>query len=218
MPAFTCDACGKAFDLPASVVEKYPNWTPTACMDCRDKTPARGRSKAKTKAGKSRGSVPGENLTTTQVLERFSEGPDTGVFTDGSCQGNPGRGGWGAVYTRSGEVVEQRNGAEPETTNNRMEFTAIIEGLRMLPETSSETIYTDSQLVVNTLTKWAAGWEKRGWKRKDGPVKNLDLVKCAFELALSHPNVTIAWIKAHDGSRWNEYADAVATGYLRDEL
>lgn len=152
------------------------------------------------------------------MLEGFSEGPDTGVFTDGSCQGNPGRGGWGAVYARSGEVVEQRNGAEPETTNNRMEFTAIIEGLRMLPETSSETIYTDSQLVVNTLTKWASGWEKRGWKRKDGPVKNLDLVKCAYKLALSHPNVTVAWIKAHDGSRWNEYADALATGYLRDEL
>ena len=132
--------------------------------------------------------------------------------------GEPGRGGWGSVYTRGGEVVEQRNGADPETTNNRMEFTAMIEGLLMLPEDSTETIYTDSQLVVNTLTKWAAGWQKRGWKRKDGAVKNLELVKRAYELVQSHPNVTLTWIKAHDGSRWNEYADALATGYMRDEL
>ena len=94
----------------------------------------------------------------------------------------------------------------------------MIEGLLMLPEDSTESIYTDSQLVVNTLTKWAAGWQKRGWKRKNGPVRNLELVKRACELAQSHPDVTISWIKAHDGSRWNEYADALATGYMRDEL
>ena len=216
MPTFTCQTCGDEFELAASVVEKYPNWTPKACMKCRDTKPA--KSAPQRRSSSKKGTVAGENLTTAQVLNRFKEGPDTGVFTDGSCQGNPGRGGWGSVYTRGGEVVEQRNGADPETTNNRMEFTAMIEGLLMLPEDSTETIYTDSQLVVNTLTKWAAGWQKRGWKRKDGAVKNLELVKRAYELVQSHPNVTLTWIKAHDGSRWNEYADALATGYMRDEL
>jgi len=216
MPSFTCQSCGSEFELSPSVLSKYPNWTPKACLKCRDKGSKPAAPRRKTKASK--GTIPGENLTTAEVLARFSGGPDTGVFTDGSCQGNPGRGGWGSVYTRAGEVVEQRNGADPETTNNRMEFTAMIEGLLMLPEDSTESIYTDSQLVVNTLTKWAAGWQKRGWKRKNGPVRNLELVKRACELAQSHPDVTISWIKAHDGSRWNEYADALATGYMRDEL
>ncbi|MCA9853893.1 MAG: ribonuclease HI, partial [Dehalococcoidia bacterium] len=102
------------------------------------------------------------------------------------------------------------------TTNNRMELTAMIEGLRMLAPDESTSVYSDSQLVVNTLTKWAAGWEQRGWKRKEGPVKNLDLVQQAWELARARPHARIQWIKAHDGSRWNEYADALATTYLRD--
>ena len=214
MPNFVCQTCGDAFELPPAVAAKYPNWTPKACTRCRDRKPAA----TKRTSPKRRGSTPGESLTTAEVLERFDAGPDTGVFTDGSCQGNPGPGGWGSVYARDGAVVEERYGADPATTNNRMEFTAMIEGLLMLPENSSATVYTDSQLVVNTLTKWAAGWEKRGWKRKDGPVKNVELVQRAYELAQARPSVTIAWIKAHDGSRWNEYADSLATAYLRDEL
>src|SRR5690606_29411009 len=107
---------------------------------------------------------------------------------------------------------------EERTTNNRMELTAMIEGLSMLAPEDTDTVYSDSSLVVNTLTKWAEGWEKRGWKRKEGPVKNLDLVQRAYELAKERPNVRIEWIRAHDGSLWNEYADALATAYLRDEL
>ena len=72
------------------------------------------------------------NLTTAQILKRFAGGPDTGVFTDGSCAGNPGPGGWGAVYVRGGVVLAQEHGADPATTNNRMEFTAMIAGLRFL--------------------------------------------------------------------------------------
>jgi ribonuclease HI len=113
-------------------------------------------------------------------------------------------------------VLEERHGHEPDTTNNRMEFTAMIAGLRMLAPDESANVYSDSLLVVNTLTTWAAGWEKRGWKRKEGPVKNLDLVQQAWELAQSRPHARIQWIKAHDGSRWNEYADALATTYLRE--
>ena len=99
-----------------------------------------------------------------------------------------------------------------------MEFTAMIHGLEMLGPAEEMDVYTDSQLVVNTLTQWAAGWKRNGWKRRDGEVKNLDLVRLAYELFLERPNVRIRWIKAHDGSLWNEYADALSTAYLRSEV
>ena len=87
---------------------------------------------------------------------------------------------------------------------------ALIAALERLPEDAAVTIYSDSRLCVDTLTKWAAGWKRRGWKRKGGPIANLELVRAAYALAQSHPEVRIEWIKAHDGSRWNEYADALA--------
>jgi ribonuclease HI len=152
------------------------------------------------------------------VLERFHDGPTTGVFTDGSCSGNPGPGGWGALLVRDGELVEARHGADPDTTNNRMELTAMIEGLSMLAPDEAIDVYSDSRLVVDTLTQWAAGWERNGWRRKDGEVKNLDLVKRAYTMARARPRARIQWIRAHDGSRWNEYADSLATAYLRSEV
>ena len=103
-------------------------------------------------------------LTTAQVLERYSGGPQSGVFTDGSCIGNPGPGGWGAVRVQDGAVVERRHGADAHTTNNRMELTALIEGLSMLAPDEPADLYSDSRLVVDTVTKWAAGWERRGWR------------------------------------------------------
>jgi len=157
-------------------------------------------------------------MTTAQVLVHFSTGPDSGVFTDGSCSGNPGPGGWGVVRVRDGEIVAERHGVAIETTNNRMEFEAVIAGLVMIEPTEAEDIYSDSNLVVKTLNEWAAGWARRGWKRKTGPVKNLDLVQRAYALAKERPRVRIRWIRAHDGARWNEYADALATAYLRKEI
>jgi ribonuclease HI len=157
-------------------------------------------------------------LPVAQVLERFSKGPTDGLFTDGACSGNPGPGGWGAVYVQHDTVIEQAYGQADSTTNNRMELTALIAGYRMLPEDADVTIYSDSQLCVRTINEWAAQWEKRGWKRKGGAVKNLELVQEAYALAKAHPHTELRWIKAHDGSRWNEYADALATAYLRDEL
>ncbi|MFZ0013392.1 MAG: RNase H family protein, partial [Acidimicrobiia bacterium] len=78
-------------------------------------------------------------------------------------------------------------------------------------------VYTDSQLTVNILTQWAAGWKARGWKKKSpGPIANLELVKEAYDLSQALPNAHIRWIKAHSGNRWNEYADALATAYRRD--
>jgi len=122
------------------------------------------------------------------------------------------------VYVRQGTVLAQEHGASPDTTNNRMEFTAMIAGLRFLGPAEEVDVYTDSALVVNTLTQWARGWERNGWRRKDGEVKNLELVREAYELARERPLAHIRWIRAHDGSRWNEYADALSTAYLRTEV
>ena len=154
-------------------------------------------------------------LSPEEVLERYSEGPDSGVFTDGSCEGNPGPGGWGYVWVENGEIVQQDCGYDPETTNNRMELRALIEAFRALPKDAEITVHSDSQLCVKTVNEWAAGWEKRGWRRKSGPIANLELVKELYAAANQHPNVELRWIKAHDGSRWNEYVDALANHYQR---
>ena len=153
-------------------------------------------------------------LTTEQVLERYSSGPKSGVFTDGSCEGNPGPGGWGFVWVENDEIVEERCGSDAATTNNRMELTALIEALRILPDDAETAVYSDSQLCVKTVNEWAAGWEQRGWMRKSGPIANLELVKQLYALARAHLGVRIEWISAHDGSRWNDYADALASRYL----
>lgn len=158
----------------------------------------------------------GALLTPAQVLARFDGGPKSGVFTDGSCEGNPGPGGWGYVWVADDRIVAEDRGTDPDTTNNRMELTALIEAYRRLPEDAALTVYSDSQLCVNTINQWAAGWEARGWRRKGGPIANLELVKQLWHLAGTHPRVKLAWIRAHDGSRWNEYADALASGYLRE--
>jgi ribonuclease HI len=185
-------------------------------MSCSRKRQKQGNQ---AKAGSKGASETRErSLSRREVLERFHRGPDEGIFTDGSCQGNPGPGGWGAVWVKDGQVMEERHGYEASTTNNRMELRAIIEGLSMVGENEETKLYTDSRLAVDTLTKWAEGWEKRGWRRKDGEVKNLELVQQAYSLKKKRPGVHITWIRAHDGSRWNEYADALSTAHLREEL
>jgi ribonuclease HI len=159
-----------------------------------------------------------ELLTCDEVLARYAGGPTDGVFCDGSCEGNPGPGGWGMVRVENNQVVDQKFGTDPDTTNNRMELTALISAYRELPEDAVVTVYSDSQLCVNTVNEWAAGWERRGWRRAKGPIANLELVKELYRLAQRHPGATLTWIKAHAGSRWNEYADALASSYMRDTL
>jgi len=154
-------------------------------------------------------------LTPDEVLCRYKDGPSSGVFTDGSCEGNPGPGGWGVVWVDDGRIVAERRGSDPQTTNNRMELRALIEAFRLLPADSPATVYSDSQLCVKTVNEWAAGWEQRGWRRKGGAIANLELVQRLWALANAHPKVSLRWIRAHDGSKWNEYADALANGYLR---
>ncbi|HLF43840.1 MAG TPA: ribonuclease H [Acidimicrobiia bacterium] len=159
----------------------------------------------------------GSDLTTSEVLASFTDGPLSGVFTDGASEGNPGPGGWGAVHVIDDEIIDQAQGSEPHTTNNKMELTALIHGLRMLPTDFETTVYTDSQLIVNIVTKWADGWQARGWtKKSSGPIANLELVKEAHALYQQRPRVRLEWIKAHNGYRWNEYADALATAYRRE--
>jgi ribonuclease HI len=155
-----------------------------------------------------------ELLRPDEVLQRYTSGPKTGLFTDGSCEGNPGPGGWGVVWVEDDEIIAERSGFDSGTTNNRMELQALIAAYELLPVDADVTVYSDSQLCVKTVNEWAAGWEKRGWKRKSGPIANLELVKQLYALAGDHPTVKLQWIKAHDGSRWNEYADALASAYL----
>lgn len=147
------------------------------------------------------------------VLRRYKAGPQSGVFTDGSSIPNPGPGGWGAVYVENGKIIKQECGHDPDTTNNRMELTALINGYKMLPPDAQVTMYSDSNLCVSTINQWAAGWERAGWKRKTGAIANLDLVKELYALSKSRPGVKLEWIKAHNGWLWNEYADCLSTSW-----
>jgi len=225
MPEFECQVCGDRFDVPNAALEKYPGWEPKYC---RDHSPSAKRVKggASKSAGKRTSSTRArapessreENLTRAEVLAKYTEGPDTGIFTDGSSHPNPGPGGWGFVWVLDGEIQLEQHGAADETTNNRMEMTALIEAYRSLPEDAAVTVLTDSQLCFNTITQWAPGWERKGWKRKGGALKNLDLVKELLALYRAHPNCPMKWMRAHAGSRWNEYADSLATAWRRSEL
>ena len=214
---FTCQTCGKEFALGQDVLDRYPGWTPRECMDCRNRggrraTPSASASRPSSSASRTKT----RDLTVAEVLSSFTEGPDTGVFVDGASEGNPGPGGWGAVYVIDGEIVDEAMGSDPYTTNNKMELTALIAGLRMVPLDAEIDVFTDSQLVVNIVTKWADGWKAKGWtKKSSGPIANLDLVKKAHALYKERPGVRLQWIKAHNGHRWNEYADALATSYRR---
>jgi ribonuclease HI len=217
MPEFTCTSCGSTFTLPEDVLARYPGWTPRSCRRCRDGKGAGGGGVGRGPAPTARRSGE-EHLTVAEVLAKYAKGPDDGVFIDGSAIPNPGPGGWGAVYVVAGEVVAQDYGHEPRTTNNRMELTALIKGYDLVPAGTPVTVYTDSRLAVDTITKWAAGWERRGWVRKGGAVQNLELVQELYARAKARPDITLTWIKAHAGSRWNEYADSLSTAWARDDL
>jgi len=119
------------------------------------------------------------------------------------------------VWVENDVIRAQKSGVDPETTNNRMELTALIEAFGMLPGDAEVTVYSDSELCVKTVNEWAGGWEARGWRRKGGEIKNLELVKKLYALARAHPLARLRWIRAHDGSRWNEYVDALASAYMR---
>lgn len=138
------------------------------------------------------------------------------IFTDGACRGNPGPGGWGAIL-RSAGTEKLLSGAEPDTTNNRMELTAAIEALKALKRPCTVNLTTDSQYVRKGITEWLPGWMARGWKTAaKEPVKNVDLWQALYAEAQKH---TIAWhwVKGHSGHVENEQADALANQAI-DEM
>lgn len=139
------------------------------------------------------------------------------IFTDGACSGNPGPGGWGAVLRYNG-VEKELSGGEESTTNNRMELTACIEALSALKEPCKVTLTTDSQYVVNGITKgWAESWKKNGWKKSDKkPALNPELWDELLGLTAKH-EVEFVWIKGHNGHPENERCDALAVSAINKD-
>ncbi len=131
------------------------------------------------------------------------------IWTDGACKFNPGPGGWGA-YLVWGEKTLELCGGEEETTNNRMELTAVIEALSAVKRPVPMTVYLDSQYVKNGIDSWIAGWKRKGWRTASGqPVKNVDLWKKLDQLVSTH-DIDWQWVKGHAGEEGNEKADELA--------
>ena len=131
------------------------------------------------------------------------------IYTDGACRGNPGRGGWGAILVFGG-VEKELSGGEPMTTNNRMELRGPIEALKLLKEKCEVEIYSDSAYVVDAFTKgWVYGWKNNGWKRKDGPLKNPELIRELYDLCQIH-NVKWVKVKGHADNEINNRCDELA--------
>ncbi|OAM26864.1 MULTISPECIES: ribonuclease HI [Eikenella] len=131
------------------------------------------------------------------------------LYTDGACKGNPGPGGWG-VLLRYGAHEKELCGGEPDTTNNRMELTAVIRGLQALTRPCRVAIHTDSQYVKNGMESWIHGWKRNGWKTAaKKPVKNAELWQQLDQLVVRH-QVSWQWVKGHAGHAENERADQLA--------
>lgn len=131
------------------------------------------------------------------------------IYTDGACSGNPGPGGWAAILTY-GENERELSGGESATTNNRMELMAVISALTALKESCEVELWTDSQYIEKAINEgWLAGWKCRGWKRKGGELKNIELWQELDRLLGLH-RVNFNWLKGHDGHEYNERCDALA--------
>ena len=131
------------------------------------------------------------------------------IWTDGACKGNPGMGGWGA-YLIYGKHVKELFGGEKETTNNRMELTAVIEALRLLNRPCKIVLHVDSSYVKDGITKWIDGWKAKNWRTANKqPVKNVDLWQ-ALEEQIARHEIEWRWVKGHAGIEGNEKADQLA--------
>ncbi len=134
------------------------------------------------------------------------------LFTDGACRGNPGPGGWGALIRLKGQPSTEKSlcGGAENTTNNKMELQAAIEGLKALKEPCEVMLYTDSKYVMQGMTEWLQGWKAKGWKTAaKKPVKNVEFWQALDEQVARH-KVAWQWVKGHSGHRENEIADQLA--------
>ena len=134
------------------------------------------------------------------------------IYTDGACSGNPGPGGWGAILRYQGKEKEI-SGAEPATTNNRMELMAAIVALESLKRKCKVDLYTDSQYVQKGVMEWMKGWKAKGWKKKGG-LANVELWQ-RMDKAVEKHDVKFHWVRGHNGHPENERADELATGAIK---
>lgn len=149
------------------------------------------------------------------------------IYTDGACEPNPGAGGWACILLfidTKGTIIAERelSGGVPSTTNNRVEITAVLKGLQILTRPSIVAIYSDSKYVVDGIGSWLdgeprsghvgwmVGWQRKGWTRKDGELKNVDLWKTALAEVKRHRCVTMTWVKGHNGDYYNGRCDTLA--------
>jgi len=138
------------------------------------------------------------------------------IYTDGACRGNPGPGGWGVVLRYQGNL-KTLNGFESETTNNRMELTAVIEGLRALTRSCDIELHTDSKYVMQGVNEWLSNWKRNGWKTAaKKPVKNIDLWQQLDDEVARH-EIDWNWVKGHSGIEDNEFADQLANAAIDAE-
>jgi ribonuclease HI len=139
------------------------------------------------------------------------------MYTDGACRGNPGPGGWGVVLRFQGSH-KTLQGYAAETTNNRMELTAVIEGLKALKRSCAVELFTDSKYVMQGLTEWLANWKRNGWKTAaKKPVKNIDLWQ-QLEAEVTQHQVDWNWVKGHAGIEDNELADQLANAAIDKKM
>lgn len=149
-------------------------------------------------------------FTFKKINSKAANMKEINIYTDGACSGNPGKGGWGAVLVYKG-TEKEISGGSADTTNNRMELTAVIEALKQLKEVCNVTLTTDSKYVCDAVTKgWVYSWKKNGWKKADKkPVKNVDLWERLLDLMKNH-KVTFLKVKGHADNELNNRCDRLA--------
>lgn len=149
------------------------------------------------------------------------------IYTDGSCNPNPGVGAWAAIllHIKNDKIISEKEayGTELNSTNNRSEILAVINGIKLIKHPADVTIYSDSSYVVNSIGTWVDGepksprpgwmvaWKKRGWRKSDGELKNVDLWRKIDALVRLHRSVSMRWVRGHSGNIFNERCDALAT-------
>lgn len=140
------------------------------------------------------------------------------IYTDGACSGNPGAGGWGAIL-RCGENEKELSGGADDTTNNRMELTAVIEALKALKRECEILLYTDSRYVMDGVNQWLPNWKRNGWRttNKKSPVKNIDLWQ-ELDALLPRHKIKWNWVKGHNGHPENERVDVLARDEARSRV